>query len=226
MPLCINVLVDNTVDECLPHGIVGRCLFLTHSVFHHEGARQRLYQPVIYPYIELIKVGFPQTVRIDTVCPPYIRIVGRNFFPIVHKIHRVARVIGNTVVFSEHQNTGQRESLFSGFIFCSVCTYFFQEIHVVDTHPRMGGLQAGKCLSILMQRFYIYIPFKVKAHKDAPVLRMAVMFSIRKHSSYLRIGTEIISLMVSPVSISERIGTDIHRAQFITCTRNIAYQNI
>ena len=77
-----------------------------------------------------------------------------------------------------------------------------------------------------MQRFYIYIPFKVKAHKDAPVLRMAVMFSIRKHSSYLRIGTEIISLMVSPVSISERIGTDIHRAQFITCTRNIAYQNI
>ncbi len=122
MSLRIYILVDNAIDECFSHGIVSRCLFLTHPVFHHERTWQGLYQPIIYPYIELIKVGFPQAVRIDTVCPPYIWTVSRYTFTIIHKIHRVARIVSNTVVFTEHQNTGQRESLFTGFIFRSVCS--------------------------------------------------------------------------------------------------------
>ena len=140
MPLCVDILVDNTVDESLPHGIMGRCLFLTYPVFHHERAGQRLYQAVIYPDIELVKVGFPCPVRIDAMRPPYIGIIGGEPFPIVHEIHRVARTINDTVVFPEHQDTRQRETLFTRLVFRGVCTYLFQEIHVADPYPRMGRL--------------------------------------------------------------------------------------
>ena len=82
---------------------MGRRLFQTNTVFHHERTGQRLYQAVIHPYIELVEVGFPQTVRIDTVRPPHIGVVGRDPLPIIHEIHRVARTVDNAVVLAEHQ---------------------------------------------------------------------------------------------------------------------------
>ena len=103
MPLCIDVLVDDAVDKGLSYGVMGRRLFQTNTVFHHERTGQRLYQAVIHPYIELVEVGFPQTIRIDTVRPPHIGVVGRDTFPIIHEIHRVARTVDNAVVLAEHQ---------------------------------------------------------------------------------------------------------------------------
>ena len=52
---------------------------------------------------EDFEVKAPQTVRIDTVRPPYIGVVGRDTFPIIHEIHRVARTVDNAVVLAEHQ---------------------------------------------------------------------------------------------------------------------------
>ena len=226
MPLCIDVLVDDAVDKCLPHGIVGRGLFLTHSVFYHERTGQRLYQAVIYPYIVLIEVCLPHAVGIDAVRPSDVGIVGRNPFPVVHKVHRVARGVGDAVVFAEHQDAGQGESFFPGFIFLGVCSYLLQEIHVADTYPRMGGLQAGECLPVLVQRFLVYIPLELKARKDASVLRMAVMLGIREHPSYLRIRTKVIPLVVPAVSAPERIAADIDRTKLVIRAWNVAYQDI
>lgn len=52
------------------------------------------------------------------------------------------------------------------------------------------------------------------------------MFGIRKHSPYLCIRAAIIPLMVPAVCVAERIGTDIHRPNFITRAWNVTYQDI
>lgn len=90
----------------------------------------------------------------------------------------------------------------------------------------MGGLQAGECLPALVQRFLVYIPLELKAHKDTSVLRMAVMLGIREHPSYFRIRTEIIPFVVPAVSVPERIAADIDRTKLVVRAWNIAYQDI
>ena len=156
--------------------------------------------------------------------PPDIGIIGGEPFPIIHEIHRVARTVDDAVVFTEHQQAGQCESLFPGFVFRSVCPCLFQKIHVADSYPRMGRLQAREGLSILLQGFHISL--EIEPCEDASVLRVTVVFGVREHSSYLRIGTEVIPFVGPPVSVSERIGGNINRAEFVARTGNIAYQDV
>ena len=90
----------------------------------------------------------------------------------------------------------------------------------------MGGLQAGERLPVLLQGFLVYIPLELKAHENAPVLRMTVVVGVRKHTPHLRIVTKIIPLVVPSVSVPERIGGNINGAKLVARAGDVAYQDI
>ena len=90
----------------------------------------------------------------------------------------------------------------------------------------MGGLQAGECLTVLLQGFLVYVPLELKAHENTPVLRMTVVVGVREHTPNLRIVTQEISLVVPPVSVPERIGVDINRAKLVVRAGDVAYQDV
>ena len=51
------------------------------------------------------------------------------------------------------------------------------------------------------------------------------MFRISEHTPYFGIRTDIVTFMVSPVSVAERAVVDIDRTKLVTCTGNFAYKD-
>ena len=51
------------------------------------------------------------------------------------------------------------------------------------------------------------------------------MFRISEHTPYFGIRTDIVTFMVSPVSVAERAVVDIYRTKLVTCTGNFAYKD-
>ena len=90
----------------------------------------------------------------------------------------------------------------------------------------MGGLQAGECLTVLLQGFLVYVSLELKAHENTPVLRMTVVIGVREHTPYLRIVTKIIPLVIPSVSIPERVGGDVNGAKLVARAGDVAYQDV
>ena len=55
---------------------------------------------------------------------------------------------------------------------------------------------------------------------------MTIVLCICKHTPYFYIRTDIITFMVSPVSIAERIVVDIDRTKLVACPGNLTYKDI
>ena len=153
--------------------------------------------------IELIEIGLPSSIRINTVCPANIFTIAK-VFPIVWEEVWATFRVGNTAVLAEHQHSRHREARFTRGPVLAVCPNTFQKPLVVKFIPRVILMPVFIGLAIISQRRSIYV-IKGVARKYARVCRMLHIVGIREHLPHLVIRTNIIPLMVTFIGMPERI---------------------